>query len=268
MDYVIQLIGVLLIVNGGSTPGVQRTMALVPPAPTHAFCSNTISVAPHTLFLRVPAASVDARATQWPAGSEQRPCDPGQNCTLFKISDASDIAIDSGFEPIGSGNPAGATFCQVPRLGELKGPNIQLVRNPISAAFASVALPAGTLESLRLRNGVIGTVVKVKAPANAPSKAIRITATPRNGKAKRVLVVAAGTTIDVMNMEDADAGADLNASRPMASHDNHFFLVNGLLAPKDEICEAPRQVRPNCANQPIATGVGLYINCSNTGCCP
>ncbi len=266
MDYIIEFIGIILLVIGGTTPNVNVDTAFLPVTARRTFCASSArpkQVDLHTAFIRIANSSIVPDQTNWP---DKEMCEASQQCTLFPITVASELTIDSGFQPAVA-SARGGTFCLVPRLGEIAA-NPRLVDHPEDISI-SLKLPGGALEAGKLRNRAVFTSLRVPAPPNAPRPNITIRATPRPGQPgdPKTLVVRAGTRIQLLNLPRAHAGMELDHNDPPAPDNAHYYLFNALL-PADRLCSLPAEVRPNCTNPGSGPGVEGDPSCSNNGCCP
>jgi len=267
MDYIIQLIGIILVFHPFGSAGPAT--ALIPTSTKLDFCASShppkVVTERHRAFFRIQTTRI-ANKSGWPP-AEITDCIPSEHCKLFEIPVASDITIDSGF-PTAANNKEGTTFCLVPRLEEVK-PGVRLMPSARTSSLITWDLPGGTLEAHDLGTGAIATQLRVVAPPGTPLNDITITATPRGGGSPRVLMVAAGTEVNLVSMPATDAGTDLAAVHHVPEVNAHFYLYNNLLNPADELCSTPIPSRTTCdAVQVAHPGVNHDAFCSNTGCCP
>jgi len=275
MDYIIQLIGVILIVTGGSTPGVDVDTAFIPiSVEGRKFCEAqgvTKVVEKHEAYIRVKTDRINRKGTDWP---EEESCG-GLRCTLFRIPEPSELTVNAGFD---SGRTQrGLTFCQLPRLADRRV-NVRLIDDPRSRSIVSFALPGGTLEAPMLRGGSTFTRLHVRAPiGSSRDEMIQISARGRSGTI-RTLVLAPGTEISILNLPEHHARMNFHKMNSIQDvNERHFYLVNELLPPEHQICNPTPPLRrlrcsarqrgcePDGCLPPSPDGDPA---CSNTGCCP
>ena len=266
MDYIIEFIGIILLVIGGTTPNVNVDTAFLPVTARRTFCASSVvqQLDLHTAFIRIANSSIVPDQTNWP---DKEMCEASQQFTLFPITVASELTIDSGFQPAVA-SARGGTFCLVPRLGEIAA-NPRLVDHPEDISI-SLKLPGGALEAGKLRNRAVFTSLRVPAPPNAPRPNITIRATPAPRPARRSKDASGAGWHPHPTIEPAarpDAGMELDHNDPPAPDNAHYYLFNALL-PADRLCSLPAEVRPNCTNPGSGPGVEGDPSCSNNGCCP
>lgn len=265
MDYVIQFVGIIMIVAGaGNTPYRALLPAWVGP---ETLCGEVKNIPEHTAYIRIRKSDIDSIAA-WP---EQDDCENQENCKLFKIPVASDLKIDSGFSS-GTFVHEHASYCLVPQLAqEMDKPNLALKSDAVAFTIAVLELPGGDLTARQHANESVISSLLVPAPPGAKVQSITITATSRQDSATRKLVVKSGSTVTIVNATTEMAKKSLDAKDPhIHATAPHYLLFNKLLSKDSDICDAPPRDRPCPASVTQATHgpgtVGDFI-CSNTGCC-
>lgn len=269
MDYTIRFIGVVMLVTG-MTGMPFNNHAYLPLWSSATYCG--VNTPPkHVANLRIITTQILDK-TGWPP-DDQKPCDKGQNCTLFAITTPSTLTIDSGFTPVGSGILEDSSFCLVPQLRhEMSHHNAKLVANPQDHSIVDLALPSGTLKSKQFSTNhmIVSTLTVQAPPGSSKTGKITIVAKPHaTGGTLRTLIVSAGSEITIENTESGEAGVNpsMPAMGPIVPASAHFFLYNELLEPATRICgETPPAKRP-CAKLTAGPGTGLEFLCSNSGCC-
>jgi hypothetical protein len=273
MDFVIRLVGIVMIVTTGTTTVLHRDIAMLPISDaSNSFCSGNVTVVQHEAFVRINSGQVvDDRA--WP---EHESCDPGQGCTLYRIPVASDLSVDPGFAPVGNGIRRDTTFCLVPDIHRelMKSGHqyaaLDLRNDPISATIAALELPPGIIKAYSWPpTGMVASVLWVTAPSGAKAVQIVITADARDHSATRRLVVKAGSNITLTNLPAGRPGMDL-AQRGGPIAQSGMFLYNRLIS--KEFCSplvdtgvCPRSVpRVRGFARP---GEGTDSTDSNRACC-
>lgn len=262
MDFVVRLIGIIIIATGGTTPDIRFTTALAPLATQASYCSGQKTVEPHTAYIRVSQSS-NPDESQW-AHSDECDASAGEKCYLFEIPSGSELAI--GPEPQGQ-SMKGSSYCQLPSLRGID-PAIHLIANPRSKSYFAYELPAATLEGVALANGAVATYFW----AHGSSSQITITATPFGYSVpSKTLKVNAGTTINIVYLPKHDAIGNLASFHPQPSNLRHFYLANELLGASDQICGTPPSPRPLIIDWDGTITCGSANGdpfCSNNGCCP
>jgi hypothetical protein len=273
MDFIIRLVGIIVIVTGGTTPDISVDTALAPKAVAASYCSGnqTVTVETHKAYVRVGNNQI-ANSTGWPGAT---PCDPPEKCSLFEIPVGSEITINPGFTPPGVPG-RGISFCQVRPLSA-KIPGVKLIAKPRDKAHFAYELPPGFLEAVRLgpraNPTALATYQWVRAPLGSSPTEIEVSATPFNGGPPLTLKLLPGAMVNLLYMPEHHAKGDLNAVHPtLPANRRHFYLVNELLSNAQQICtQPPPEPRP-LVIAPDGTILGCAGPsgdpfCSNTGCC-
>jgi hypothetical protein len=274
MDFIIRLVGIIVIVTGGTTPDISVDTALAPKASQSSYCLNSgfpeVTVEPHHAYVRVSDTQI-ADSSGWPSAT---PCDPPEKCSLFEIPAGSEITINPNFTPPGVPS-RGVTFCQVrPLSAAMSG--VKLVSKPRDKAHFAFELPPGILEAVRLgppgNPTALATYQWVRAPLGSRPKEIEVHATPFTGGTPLTLKLHPGAMINLLYMPEHDAKGDLNTPHPtLPPERRHFYLVNELLSQAQQICRQPPPVPRPLIVLPDGTmrcvGPTGDPFCSNTGCC-
>jgi hypothetical protein len=264
MDYLIIFVGIIMI--AGAPKGMPFRALLPSSTGNMTFCNAHVTVPPHEAYLRVEKTRVLPDDTHWP--EDPIPCDPPQTCELFRISTASDLSINSVFDP-GIKVRRLPTYCLLPQLEEF--PSTRDVTEVSDAdTIAVMPLPGGEIFAKQLNNGAIYPFLRVHAPQGAQASPITITATERGSRTTHTLVLKPGTTIALVNATKELAKKKLSAVDPHAGEDAHvhFVLLSKLLPNGVEICRRPptnRDVR--CPGIKFDPGVTGDVGCSGGGCC-
>ena len=75
MDYIIQLVGIMLIV-ASTTPGAPYRVLVPEWNANDRFCPAQQALLEHRVYLRVDTASINEQDTVWPA-NQREACQPG-----------------------------------------------------------------------------------------------------------------------------------------------------------------------------------------------
>lgn len=277
MDFVIRFIGLMLFYQAGS--GAPQH-AIIPrwDEQQHTFCQ--FKVMEHRPFIRVSTKNKTiVNDSKWP---EKKKCDAGLDCVVYAIPTGTTLTIEPGFiSPLGAGQASNDIPCLVPDFRTEK-----LVSNPelhpdalTTRSATDFVLPPGFLLSDQFKNDQIYTRLTIPAPKGAPKKNIRIVATPRAGVSgeERVLVVKAGTTIDILSAPPDHAGMDYNTEMKEENPDEamlkgHFFFLHHLLnvdTTKMENCKYIPDIGPASCGKPrrnhrgIGLGQTMNLGCGN-----
>jgi len=128
--------------------------------------------------------------------------------------------------------------------------------------IARVSIRQGKLKSYHIPGGK-AVVSELVVPHEG---SIGVTVKEKDGQ-ERFIRVKAGTEIAITNMARGDV------YRRKDSHDGHFRIYEKLSVRKDVSLKEPETVpalTELSSRNPVFGGrgpIGLYINCSNTGCC-
>ena len=149
----------------------------------------------------------------------------------------------------------------LPQLRQ-SNPNFQI--DPDTAqTIARIQIRQGKLSAYYLPHGS-AIVSQLEVPHDG---SITITVKPRSGAPDRTIRARAGAEIAVANMaKGVYRGGE-------TEHAPHFKIYEVLSTPPvsiDEVLMPPQQLTELRSQNPLFTGrgpIGLYIECSNTGCC-
>ena len=145
------------------------------------FCNVTIME--HATYTRVASGKdtfgndhiVDD--SKWP---KEKDCDPGQNCSLYRIATPSSLTVTAGFTAVPTLTPP-VMPCRMPQLGK-EGivPNPKLHPQVLTTrSIADMQIKFGRLDVQQFKNDSMFTTLAIDAPQGTSPQDIHIVATPR-----------------------------------------------------------------------------------------
>lgn len=265
MDIFIRFVGLILLVS--NTDGTYH--AVLPKWENIPLCQGKV-VEEHKAYIRV-RKGLEQLGTVW---TERTSCDELQDCTLYQIPERSTLEITGGFRPVGHRVIEGEDFCLVPQfVKERILPNAAAHEDLLGdRSIANLPIPAGILSGAQLDNDAVVAALRIIAPRTAGSNDVTIVARPRDGGKERILKVPAGTLIQVLNLPEHSAIADLDADHHHdTTQQDHFPLYTHLLAnvqpcgvvPKIATLCNPRKRR----DRSLGVESDDSLSCSVGGCC-
>jgi len=267
MDIFIRFIGLMLIVqlqaNGPYHVIIPKWEA------GDKFCG--VQIMEHAAFVRVSTANGQVHNDA--AWSEKKDCDTGLNCRTYEVPVESTVTIDGGFTPV---TPASAVTlpCFVPHLKKEKlVKDDTLHKNALKTlSIADFEIPRGELTANQFSNDMIFVAARLEAPQGTTLHEITVTATPRAGGTPRVLVLAPGTLIDLIDLPRIYAGGDYDAETHNPAMNGHFFFLDKLLANFNPSTDcntvpgvSPGNCKPHIRDHKGGSGATLNLSCGPGG---
>ncbi|HEY0141365.1 MAG TPA: hypothetical protein VGF48_10750 [Thermoanaerobaculia bacterium] len=150
------------------------------------------------------------------------------------------------------------------KLPQLRQIDPDFVIDPDTApTVARIPIRRGTLTAYRVPQGE-AVVSELVVPHDG---SITITVTPRNGSPARTICVMAGAEIAIGNMAK---GVYRDGETEHAPHFKIYEVLSSQPVSLVNLPASSQQLNELQSQNPIFTGrgpIGLYVECSNTGCC-
>jgi hypothetical protein len=265
MDIFVRFIGLMLLVQ--AHPGGPYQAIIPKWEQTDRFCN--VNIMRHAAYIRVQSDNKQVvDDSKWP--KDPAVCD---KCILYPIAVESTLTIDGGFTPAAGVTPAQLP-CFVPNLRKEKlVHDATLHKDALTTrSIADYQIASGQLSAFQFKNDMIFLVQKIPAPQGSTAHNITVTAQPRVGGTPRVLVVAPGTTIDIIDLPPQFAGGDYELESTDSTMNGHFFFLHKLLAkenPNTDCNLVPRNAPSGCIprlrDHKPGGGVTLNLNCGPGG---
>jgi hypothetical protein len=268
MDIFIRFIGLMLIVQMNGTGPYH---AIIPKwVENETFCDGQYKIMPHAAYIRVQNEVGQVKDdTKWTKDSD---CDAILHCRLYKIPVDSTLAVDGGFTPTKPTNPPDLP-CFVPHLKNEKLVTSDALHADVFKGLSIVdfEIPPGELSAGQFTaNDMIFVEARLQAPPGTKNHDITVTATPRDGSAARVLVVAPGTIIDLIDSPVDYAAKDYSTVISAKAMEGHFYFLRKLLADPGTVCKPvpglpPAGCMPNKRDHKGGPATTLNLQCGPGG---
>jgi len=236
MDVWIRFIGLMLFYQAHANAPYH---VIIPKWDHDNICQTCIME--HTPFVRIGQGDV-LNDSQW---TEKKECTTEQHCTLYLVPDGSTLSVEPGFKS--AMKDPDTLPCLVPNFKREKLVGIARLHPDAftTRSAADFTLPNGKffahqfgvkpdgtpMDTNKGACGPIFVALRVPAPAGATDAKVLIIATPRSGGTPHVLIVKAGTVIDIMNVPPTHAlmSDDIVEKDPDTNLQRHFFFLHKLL---------------------------------------